>query len=554
MREFRIADIVLEDVVATVGSRPAESGGALLGSRDDVSVTRFIFDPDAVTGQSVYHNSDKLLKVIRAAEESGPERFLGILHSHPRSVTRPSGQDLSEFRWFLEENPDADCYISPIVTFDVRSPLDPHELVLGGARFSFYVSRWTRDGVVTEPSRPVVLPVGSAARGAGAASRPVHMAFRDRPAFAADIEASDSVIVLTTDLLRVPAWHVTATGTTAIAIDPESAIPATLAPAGETEPQPTPPDAVVTFDDLERRSRGLAPDRLRHRRVLLVGCGSVGSDLAEGLVRAGVGSIVLVDGDLVEAHNLGRSRFEVEDVGTPKVVALERRLRRISSALSVAGVNVLASTTDVAAVDRLVADADLVIAATDDPDAQALLNHVTRVRRIPFLAVGMYARAEGGEIVISTIDTPCWRCATAGVRSLPGGDRARSRDYGTGRLIAEPGLLADIQTVTSTAAKLAIGLLADPSEADSSASAQFVRKALDQRLSYVVFGLTPDYWFFPDVLAGAAGQFSHQTVWMSVKADEACPVCGTDPVDPRGHTMPELGLLRRTVQRLRGQS
>src|SRR5947207_15326807 len=79
-------------------------------------------------------------------------------------------------------------------------------------------------------------------------------------------------------------------------------------------------------------------ERLRKARVVVVGCGALGSTAAEGLVRAGVGSVRVVDRDVVELSNLHRqSLYDEADAkaGTPKAVAAGERLRRINSQVNV---------------------------------------------------------------------------------------------------------------------------------------------------------------------------------------------------------------------------
>jgi len=72
--------------------------------------------------------------------------------------------------------------------------------------------------------------------------------------------------------------------------------------------------------------------------VLLVGCGALGTHLADTLVRAGVGFLRIVDRDFIELNNLQRQvLFDEEDVaaGLPKAEAAARRLSRINSAVRV---------------------------------------------------------------------------------------------------------------------------------------------------------------------------------------------------------------------------
>src|SRR5687768_18190219 len=73
-------------------------------------------------------------------------------------------------------------------------------------------------------------------------------------------------------------------------------------------------------------------------RVLLVGCGALGTVIADQLVRAGVGLLRIVDRDVVELTNLQRQvLFDEEDVreGLPKAVAAATRLRRVNSSVEI---------------------------------------------------------------------------------------------------------------------------------------------------------------------------------------------------------------------------
>jgi len=69
---------------------------------------------------------------------------------------------------------------------------------------------------------------------------------------------------------------------------------------------------------------------LREKTVLVIGGGAFGSNFAMWFARAGVGQLVIVDGDVVEPHNLERSScYTEEDVGRPKVEALARCIRQL---------------------------------------------------------------------------------------------------------------------------------------------------------------------------------------------------------------------------------
>src|SRR4029079_5944278 len=76
--------------------------------------------------------------------------------------------------------------------------------------------------------------------------------------------------------------------------------------------------------------------RICRGRVLLCGCGALGSAIADGLVRAGVGFLRLVDADFVERSNLQRQLLYDElDIAEalPKAIAAGRKLAKINSSV-----------------------------------------------------------------------------------------------------------------------------------------------------------------------------------------------------------------------------
>src|SRR2546423_7164039 len=114
--------------------------------------------------------------------------------------------------------------------------------------------------------------------------------------------------------------------------------------------------------------------KLLASKVTLVGCGALGTVLANALVRAGVGHLRLIDRDFIETNNLQRQiLFDEADVAAnlPKAEAAARKLRLINS-----GVTVEPVVTD---VDRtnildLVRDADVILDGSDNFEARHVIN------------------------------------------------------------------------------------------------------------------------------------------------------------------------------------
>lgn len=150
-------------------------------------------------------------------------------------------------------------------------------------------------------------------------------------------------------------------------------------------------------------------ERLRRARVLVVGCGALGSRSAEELARAGVGTLVLVDRDVVSWSNLHRQTgFEEADArdGNAKAEALARRLHRVNSEVSI---EPHPREFDHTNALRLAEGADLLLDGTDNLPARFLLNDVSYRLGVPWI----YTGAIGGTAHVEFFtgrDGPCLRC------------------------------------------------------------------------------------------------------------------------------------------------
>ena len=149
--------------------------------------------------------------------------------------------------------------------------------------------------------------------------------------------------------------------------------------------------------------------RIRGSRVLVVGCGALGSCLAEMMARAGVGALTVVDRDYVEESNLQRqSLFDEEDVrrGMPKAAAAERRLRAMNSEVAVRGI---VADLSVENASELLAATDLVLDGTDNFEARFLVNDICVRDGIPWV-YGACVGAYGLALLVRPQLSPCLRC------------------------------------------------------------------------------------------------------------------------------------------------
>jgi sulfur carrier protein ThiS adenylyltransferase len=108
---------------------------------------------------------------------------------------------------------------------------------------------------------------------------------------------------------------------------------------------------------------------LQQRTVAVAGCGGLGSNAAVALTRAGIGHLILIDHDVVEASNLNRQHYFLDDVGRLKAEALAAHLRRIQPAIDLDLRTRKLEPADVAGLGA----ADLLIEAFDRAEAKRWL-------------------------------------------------------------------------------------------------------------------------------------------------------------------------------------
>lgn len=190
--------------------------------------------------------------------------------------------------------------------------------------------------------------------------------------------------------------------------------------------------------------------RLATARVLVVGCGALGGVIAEQLARAGVGSLVLVDRDVVEWTNLQRQTlFDEADAAEaiPKAVAAKRRLGRVNGSIeieAVVGDLHAGNVEQLAGVERGGRRASVILDGTDNVETRYLLNDLAVKHGIPWV-YGACVGTEGRVMAIRPGVTPCLRCV---FRDPPSGAELPTCDT-AGVLSAASGVVASLQVVAA---------------------------------------------------------------------------------------------------------
>jgi len=171
----------------------------------------------------------------------------------------------------------------------------------------------------------------------------------------------------------------------------------------------------LTTDDLSRYSRHLIlPEvgmegqrKLKAARVLCVGTGGLGSPLAFYLAAAGVGTLGLVDFDVVDASNLQRQIIHsTRDIGRKKLDSAAEKLVALNPALNVVKHETMLSSANAM---EILKDYDVVADGTDNFPTRYLVNDACVLLDKPN-AYGSIFRFEGQASIFATKEGPCYRC------------------------------------------------------------------------------------------------------------------------------------------------
>ena len=175
-------------------------------------------------------------------------------------------------------------------------------------------------------------------------------------------------------------------------------------------------DLSLDADQLDRYSRhiimdGVGPEgqkRLLDAEVLCIGAGGLGSPIIQYLAAAGVGTLGIVDDDVVERSNLQRQVVHADaDVGRPKVESAREFVEAQNP-----DVTVETHETRVTAdnVEGFLADHDVVVDGSDNFATRYLVNDACTLAGVPF-AHGAILRFEGQVTTFEASEGgPCYRC------------------------------------------------------------------------------------------------------------------------------------------------
>lgn len=167
---------------------------------------------------------------------------------------------------------------------------------------------------------------------------------------------------------------------------------------------------IPSKEDLYSRNKGILEiNILENKRVMVVGLGSFGSNIAIELAKAGVGSFALFDFDRVELHNLARHTCTTNDLGRLKTDAIEDAIKGKNPYATVDKFPIDINN-DIKLLESEIRKADIVICATDNNKSR--FNISTALVKLSKTGIFGRAvtRAEGGDVFRYRPGGPCYCC------------------------------------------------------------------------------------------------------------------------------------------------
>lgn len=178
---------------------------------------------------------------------------------------------------------------------------------------------------------------------------------------------------------------------------------------------------VLTHKELETYSRQIVLAdigydgqlKLRNARACLIGVGGLGSPIATQLVGMGIGSLRIVDRDIVSRSDLHRQHlYDADCVGWPKVEIVQQKLNRLNPDVNIEAIPESLNSINAA---ELIGGMDVVIDGLDRPEPRYLVNRTCNRLKIPYV-FGAAIEAFGNVSTLLPGQTFCLECFMPGLK------------------------------------------------------------------------------------------------------------------------------------------
>ena len=216
----------------------------------------------------------------------------------------------------------------------------------------------------------------------------------------------------------------------------------------------------LTTEQLERYSRQIllgavgieGQEKIRAAKILLIGVGGLGSAVSLYLAAAGIGTLGLVDNDVVDLSNLQRQIVHfTKDIARSKVESAEEKLHALNPEVKIRAYN---QHLDAENITDIISGYDFVVDGTDDFPTKFLINDACVSVGIPFSHGGIL-RFDGQTMTVLPGKSTCYRCV---FRNSPPPDIAAACSK-AGILGAVAGMLGTIQAAEAVKYVTGVGEL-----------------------------------------------------------------------------------------------
>jgi len=216
----------------------------------------------------------------------------------------------------------------------------------------------------------------------------------------------------------------------------------------------------LTDPQIERYQRSIAlteigregQEKLLASKVLVIGVGGLGSPAALYLAAAGVGTIGLLDGDVINTSNLQRQIvYQTSDVGRRKIGCARERLQALNPDVAIQAHDRWARADN---LREIVRGYDFVIDAVDNFAGKYLINDACYLERIPFVHGGIL-QFDGQLMTVVPDRSACYRC----LFPVPPEAGAVPTGFQAGVLGVLPGVVGSLQATEAIKCLLGIGAL-----------------------------------------------------------------------------------------------
>ncbi|RMF92946.1 MAG: molybdopterin-synthase adenylyltransferase MoeB [Candidatus Schekmanbacteria bacterium] len=213
-----------------------------------------------------------------------------------------------------------------------------------------------------------------------------------------------------------------------------------------------------TEEQIERYSRhiilpevgGIGQKKMLNSKVLVVGAGGLGSPSIYYLAAAGIGTIGIIDSDVVELSNLQRQIIHsTPELGTHKVDSAAKTIKELNSDVKVIPFKERLTSNNIM---DIIDGFDIVLDGTDNFPTRYLINDACYFKKIPNVH-GSIFRFEGQATVFKPDDGPCYRCLYP--EPPPPGAVPSCQEAGV--LGVLPGIIGVIQAIEAIKLILGIG-------------------------------------------------------------------------------------------------